>query len=404
LRRGYTQDLGAAAVWAGFTTFIWYAVGLVPVQFAVISHFGLNSAQISSWICIIWLSGSLASIALSLVYRQPIPITSSIPGLIFLGTLADRFSFPELVGANLMAGILIIICGVSGVGNHLLKWLPLPIAMGMLAGSILGDMSNMVQSTVTDGLVPAATVGGFVVGRLLRQPRLPAIAVALIAGAAALALTQQFAPRPISWDAPALVISPVAFTASAFVSVSLPLVVLSMGLGQVQGLGFLVAQGYRVPVNATALVVGINSVVNSLFGGHVAIVSRNGMPIVAGPLAGPLTGRYWANVVAAVLSLLIAVAVGPVALLLDMLPHGYVVVLAGLAILPSLQNALEHAFGEKLRFAALVALVVSATPFTLWGLTSAFWALVVSSVVACILEREELLACVRGTGAAGLRH
>src|SRR5689334_7333693 len=83
LLRSYLDELNAPAAWAGLTTFIWYAVGLVPVQIAVTGQFGLAPDQVSSWIFIIWFTGSVSSIALSLAYRQPIPITSSIPGLIF---------------------------------------------------------------------------------------------------------------------------------------------------------------------------------------------------------------------------------------------------------------------------------------------------------------------------------
>jgi hypothetical protein len=179
---------------------------------------------------------------------------------------------------------------------------------------------------------------------------------------------------------------------SAFVAVSIPLIVLSMGLGNVQGLGFLVAQGYKVPVNATTVVLGLNTIANALFGGHTAIVSRNGMPIMAGPEAGPVKGRYWANIVSAGLSLLIALAAGPVASLMGILPKGYIVALAGLAIMPSLQNALERAFGEKLRFGALVAFVVAATPFSFFGVSSAFWALLAGLAASLVAEREELLS------------
>jgi benzoate membrane transport protein len=396
LCRSYTRELNARAIWAGVTTFIWYAVGLVPVQIAVIGHFGLSTAQVSSWMFIIWMSGALTSIALSLVYRQPIPITSSIPGLLFLGAAADKFSVPELMGANMMAGLLIMALGLVGVGNRVLTWLPLPLAMGMLAGTILGDVSNMIQTTVAGGLLPLLTIGGYVVGRCLRQPRIPPIALALIAGVVALALTQQLTPAPLEWQAPSLVTPEFAFTASAFVSVSLPLVVLSMGLGHVQGLGFLVAQGYRVPVNPTTFLLGLSSVVNAVFGGHTAIVSRNGMPIMAGPEAGPVNGRYWANLTASVFSLSIALAAAPVMSVVGMLPKSYVLVLAGLAILPSLQNALEQAYGGRLRFGAMVAMVVAATPFALSGLGSAFWALLVAVGVAYIVEPEELLAWWRG--------
>ena len=84
------------------------------------------------------------------------------------------------------------------------------------------------------------------------------------------------------------------------------MVVLALGLGNVQGLGFLLGQGYKVPVNQISIVVGINSVINSLLGGHPAIVARTGVAILAGPDAGPESQRYWANLVAAPLTMIIA--------------------------------------------------------------------------------------------------
>jgi predicted benzoate:H+ symporter BenE len=101
------RDFNAAALWAGLTTFIWFASGMVPLQMAVSEQLGLDAAQSSSWIFIVWLSAAVSPIVLSLRYRQPIPITWTIPGLAYLGTLAGHFTFAELAGANLMAGLLI---------------------------------------------------------------------------------------------------------------------------------------------------------------------------------------------------------------------------------------------------------------------------------------------------------
>jgi benzoate membrane transport protein len=394
--RSALGDLNCAAVWAGVTTFIWYAVGLVPVQIAVTSQFGLTPQAISSWIFIIWFSGAVASVAASLVYRQPIPITSTIPGLVFLGSLSGQFSYPELVGANLMAGVVILVCGVLGIGGRILKWLPMPIAMGMLAGSILGDVSKMVTASAGDMVVAGATIAGYAVGRCLGKSRVPPVGLALLTGGLAVAISQPAAPEPIAWTLPSLVVPSIAFSPSAFMAATIPLVVLSMGLGNVQGLGFLAAQGYRVPANRVTMMLGVNSIVNAMFGGHAAIISRNGMPILAGPEAGPAKGRYWANIVAALLSLLIAAAAGPVVSLFGILPTAYIVSLAGLALLPSLQNAFEKAFEGKLRFGAVVAFVVSASPFTLLGIGSACWALMIAVAAALLAEREDLLEHWRG--------
>jgi benzoate membrane transport protein len=92
----------------------------------VASQLGLNSVESSSWVFIVWTTGAVASIALSLYYRQPIPITWSIPGIVYLGTLAGQFTFAEMVGANLVAGIVILVLSFDGIGSKLMAWLPMP--------------------------------------------------------------------------------------------------------------------------------------------------------------------------------------------------------------------------------------------------------------------------------------
>ncbi len=132
--------------------------------------------------------------------------------------------------------------------------------------------------------------------------------------------------------------------------------------------------------------------VNALFGGHAAIVARTGVAIFAAPDAGPKEARYWANIVAASLTILLAVLAAPVMSLIGVLPKSYVFALAGLAVLSALQDAFEKAFGSTLRFSALIAFGVAATPFAIAGITSAFWAIVAGLAIALLVERSELLA------------
>ena len=154
-------DLRAPAFWAGITGFIWYAFGAVPLHVAVSEQLGLEPSQTWTLLLIVWFSGAIASLLLTVAFRQPIPITWSIPGLIYLGTLAGRFSFPEIVGANLVAGILILVLAILGIGGRLMHWLPLPIIMGMFAGSMMGYLTRMVSATVDDvrmSIVPSAGI------------------------------------------------------------------------------------------------------------------------------------------------------------------------------------------------------------------------------------------------------
>jgi len=169
----YLRDFNMAAFWAGITGFVWYAFGTVPLHIAVSGQLGLTTAQSSSWMFIVWFSGALASIALSLCYRQPIPITWTIPGLVYLGTLAGKYSIAEMIGANLAAGVLIVGLGLLGVGARIIAWLPLPIVMGMFAGSIVDYLTQLVKATVTDALVAGVTVASFLIGRAIKNPKVP---------------------------------------------------------------------------------------------------------------------------------------------------------------------------------------------------------------------------------------
>ncbi len=395
-RIGLLRDFNAAAAWAGITTFLWYAVGMVPVQIAVIGNFGLDRGQVSSWMFIIWATGAVSSVVLSLVYRQPLAVTSSLSALIFLGTLSGRFGFEDVAGAELMAGVLVVVLATMGFGRRLLAWLPMPLAMSMLAGSIFGDVMNIVSTSVQDAAIAGTTVVGYLIGRALRNPRVPPLSVALVTGGVAVFVLHSATPAPVDWALPSLVVPSMHFSVQAFLAISLPLMVLAVGLGNVQGLGYLSEQGYKVPANMVTFVLGLCSIVNSFFGGHTAQPSRNGIPIMASPEAGPAGGRYWASLIASSAMLLIALAAAPVSSLLGILPHSYVVALAGLAILPSFQDALERAFGSTLRFSAVVSFLVAATPFSILGITSAFWALVAGLGAALLTDRAQLLTHWRG--------
>ncbi len=391
MRSRWGTDLNAAAVWAGITAFVWYAFGAVPLHIAVSEQLGLATAQASSWIFIVWFSGAVATIAISLYFRQPIPITWTIPGLIFLGTLAERFTFAELIGANLVAGVVLLVLGLAGVGGRIMQWLPLPIIMGMFGGSILSYVVRMVTATVEDVAVAGTAVACYLFGRLINNPRIPPIGLAVVGGGIAVWLVGTGGAQPVEWVLPELSLPPMTFSLSAALAVSLPMVVLAIGLGNVQGLGFLIGQGYKVPVNPVSTVVGVASIVNAFFGGHPATVARTGVAILASPESGPVQGRYWAAVISAALTIALALAATPVASLLGVLPKSYIYALAGLAILASLQDAFEKAFSGGLRFGALVGFIVAATPFAVLGISSAFWAIVAGLAASWLTERKQLV-------------
>jgi len=358
---------------------------------AVSGKLQIGATEASSWLFICYFTAGSAGLILSLLYRQPIPIGWTIPGLIYLGTLTGQFSFAEIVGANLIAGILMIMIGALKLGSRILVMLPLPIILGMFGGSILSYVTRMITATAGDFSIGGLTILGYLLGRAVSSPKLPPLSIALIFGGIASAVWGQSNTSPIIWAAPIVTIPKMAFFFPAFIAITIPMVILSAGLGTVQGLGFLKSQEYKIRPDAITLVIGICSTINAFFGGHPAIVARSAAAIIAGPEGGPKEQRYTGNLIASSTLIIIALFATPLASLIGILPKTYVVVLAGLAILSPFQDSLVKSLGSKLPFGALVAFGIAATPFALYGITSAVWAIIGGLIASLASERPELL-------------
>jgi benzoate membrane transport protein len=154
-------------------------------------------------------------------------------------------------------------------------------------------------------------------------------------------------------------------------------------------------RGTAPPTNLLTVAVGINSVINAVFGGHPSTVARNGVAILAGDDAGPRDQRYVANLVASLCALLLALGAMTASALLEVLPISLVASLAGLAILSVLMDALQKTVVTDLPMGAFFALVIAASPLTVLGIGSAFWALVGGFLVSLFLERSALVKMLR---------
>jgi benzoate membrane transport protein len=393
--RSLRADLNGANAAAGVTAGLWYAFGAIPIQLEAAASFDLTPEAASSWFFIIWFTGAVSSILFTLRYRQPLAITWTIPGLVFLATVSGLYTLPEIAGASLAAGIMILALGFLGVGARLMRWLPLPIVMGMFVGSILGYATGIFEQLGAQPWVVGAAIVGYLGARGLGRTWLPPVGGAVVAGLAAAAVAGQVHPEAFRWSLPAVVPLVPAFDPGSLLAVSVPLVVMAIGIGNVQGLGMLVNQGYRPPTNLLTIVMGINSIINAVFGGHPSTVARNGVAILAGDDAGPRDQRYVANLIASLFALFLALSAMTASALLEVFPISLVASLAGLAILSVLMDALQKTVATDLRLGAFFALIIAASPFTILGIGSAFWALVGGFLVSLLLERPALAQILR---------
>lgn len=105
---------------------------------------------------------------MTLHYRQPIAIGWSMPALALIaatGPLGGQYSLSELMGASIVAGAALLALGLLGVGERLMGLLPLPIVLGMFAGSTLHLVTDVCGGLESQLLVVGAALAGLAILR-----------------------------------------------------------------------------------------------------------------------------------------------------------------------------------------------------------------------------------------------
>jgi benzoate membrane transport protein len=389
-RRALFADVNGANVAAGMTAGLFYAFGAIPVHLDAMTTLRLSPQAAASWFFITFMTSAVGSLILTIRHRIPIPVGWSMPGLVFLASAGDRYDHAEIAGACLIAGAMVVALGLLGAGERLMRWLPLSIVMGMFAGNVLGVVGGAFTHLETQPWVVGAAIAGYVGCRALNRNWCPPMAGAFFGGLIVAAIGGQVHPETFRWSAPVAVPLRPAFDPASIVTLSVPLVVMAVGMGNVQGLGFLIGQGFRPPVRLVTIWIGVTTLVNAAFGGHVASIQSNGAVVLGGPDAGPRDRRYAGSLLASLLAFLLGLCAATAGTLLAIFPAGFVPALAGLALLTAMMEALRKATQTELPMGAFFALAIAASRVTFLDIGAAFWALVGGLLVSLVLERPAL--------------
>jgi benzoate membrane transport protein len=152
----------------------------------------LTDARTSGWIAVGYGFPTLIALVLTRRTHQPLLLTANIFAIIFVVSLGDQFTFPELVAASMLAGVVVLVASVFGLTGRIAAAIPAPIVYGLIAGAVMPFIVNIFTflSTSRDGVrlpyeVPLM-VGSSLLAYLLSQrlfgTRLPPILPALSSG------------------------------------------------------------------------------------------------------------------------------------------------------------------------------------------------------------------------------
>ncbi len=387
---GFWRDITLAHVANAVVGFLFAASGPLAIILATGSRGGLSEVEIASWVF-----GSLAfngalSIGFSLVWRQPLVFFWTIPGTVLVGPALGHLSFPEVIGAYIATGLLMLALGALGLVRRAMALVPMPIVMAMVAGVFLQFGLDWVRAFQADLGIAATMTVAFLLASAVPSlaRRLPPMLVALVAGAVVIWLAGSFAPGVEASGliaAPALQVPQFSWAAMAELVVPLAITVLVVQNGQ--GIAVLSAAGHAPPVNAIAIGCGALSIVSAFVGAVSTCLTGPVNAIIAA--GGERRTQYTAGVVVGVLAILFGLFAPLVTRLMLAAPPAFIATLAGLAMLRVLQSSFTIAFRDRFVLGALVTFLVTVAGIPIFHIGAPFWALIAGSAVSLLLERRD---------------
>ena len=379
-------DTSTSAVVAGFIAMLTGYTSSLVLMFQAGQAAGLTNGQISSWIWALSIGMAICCIGLSLRYRAPIMIAWSTPGAALLITSLPGVPYSEAIGAYIFASGLIVLIGLTGTFDHIMRRIPASIAAALLAGVLFKIGLEICVAAEQQPLLVVAMLIAYLLGKRL-LPRY-AVLAALIVGSVLAAIfgllnfehfeLQLAVPE---WTTP-------SFSLAAAISIGIPLFIVAMASQNLPGMAVLRANGYDVPASPLLSTTGLTSMLLAPFGSHGIHMAAISAAICAGPEAHEdPKKRYTAAIWCGVFYGIAGIFGATLAALFAALPKALILSIAALALFASIIGGLTQAMSEpKEREAALITFLVTASGMTLFSVGSAFWGIVAGLLTLAILN------------------
>ncbi len=366
---------------AGFVSILVGYSSAAAIVFQAAVAGGATPEQVGSWLWALGLGLGVGGIGFSLYYRQPIVLAWSTPGAALLVTSLPGVAMSDAIGAFMVSSALILICGLTGWFDRIMRLVPQSLAAAMLAGVLLRFGLGVFPAFQDDSLTVGIMVTAYVLGKW--QGFRYTIPVTFLSGVIMAAILGKIDPSGLSLSVTQPVWITPSFDLSVIIGVGIPLFVVTMASQNVPGIAVLRAHGYQASASPVISSTGLLGLILGPFGGFAynfaaitaAICMRKDVD------ENP-ERRYLGAVWAGAFYILAGLFGITVASFFATFPAGLVATIAGLALLGTIANSLQTGMEkEGEREAAIFTFVVTASSGSLLSVGAPFWGLVIGLVV-----------------------
>ena len=381
-------ELNSKNIAAGIASGLLAITGPPVIILEAASKGNFTMTQTILWMFSVYFFGGIYSILMPLYYRMPIVGAHSITGVAFLATITTQFSYHQLIGSYIFAGLLMLLIGYLGIFSKLLEYVPKQIISVMLAGMITKYMVTFIASVHQIPLVGGISVVSYFIFSKWNK-RIPPMVAAIMTGFILLLLTQPLNSGGLAsafvFPTPQLPV----LNLLSFLSVSIPLALLILSNDAAVGIGALEQNNYCPPVNRVIAFSGIFSIITSFFGGQSANVAGMMTAICSDEEAGPKDKRYMGAVVSGIIILLFGLFAWKLVPLIQALPSAFVSILVGFALLGVFGNSLSVGFSKPtMKLSTSFTFVIALSSITVFNISAPVWALLIGTFISRYVEEK----------------
>ncbi len=385
------KDFSVPALLMGLLTAF---VGFVS-SFAVIVQglgaMGATPDQVASALLAVCVAQAVLAVFFSFRHKMPVMMAWTTPGGALLATTGMiEGGFAAAVGAFVICGLLIMLTGLFPPFGRAVRLIPTPLANAMLAGILLGLCLAPVKAVAFNPLFGLPIVLAWML--VVTRWRLWAVPSALAAFILVLIFGVDLPPDAMQQVGSAIhpqleFVTPL-FTWHGFVSVALPLFIVTMASQNIPGIAILKAHGYEPPPGPLFASTGVFSAIIAFFGSVPVNLAAITAAMCASEDAHPdPKRRYWAAIVGGGAYVLLGLIAGGIIAFVSLAPPILLQAVAGLALIGALSNAAHAAFQDPAaREAAAITFLVTASGTTFAGISGAFWGLVAGGFVLWLMR------------------
>ena len=374
-----TLTAGFIAVLVGYT-------GSAAIIFQAAQSAGASQAMIASWMGALGIAMGLTTIGLSLRYRAPVITAWSTPGAAILVVALVGVDVSQAIGAFLFCAVLILLFGITGWFEKLMSVIPISIASALLAGVLARfgmDVFVMMESDFVLVLLMFLTY-------LVFKRLLPVYSIIIVFGVSILVsyLLGGLETQTIEWKVTEPVWVTPVFDWQVLVGVGIPLFIVTMASQNVPGVTVLKTSGYDVPVSPVISWTGVATFLLAPFGCFAINLAAITAAICTGESCHPdKDKRFYAGLSAGTIYILSGIFAASIVSLFAAFPKAMVLALAGIALFSTIANSLQVAMSEAhTRDPAIITFLITLSGMNLFGIGSAFWALIGGGLAMLILN------------------